>query len=156
MWQRPQTLLLLLAIVANGVFLGTNSYIKTISPTEKIAVNAFQIFKQNGDVVGEKVPIYYVALLVGLSILLSIFIIFQYRNRVKQMLFVALNSLLLGGALAATVYHIQKTAVAMGGAGGDYYIGIGAIFVALIANWLANRFIKKDEKLVRDSDTRLR
>jgi hypothetical protein len=27
-----------------------------------------------------------------------------------------------------------------------------AAFVALAANWLANRFIKKDEKLVKDAD----
>jgi glucan phosphoethanolaminetransferase (alkaline phosphatase superfamily) len=155
MWQRVQSLLLLVSILGSLVFLGTNSYVKMISPNEKLIVNSFQVLHQKGSEI-EKVDIYYIAILVGLSILLTVFTIFQYKDRVKQMLFVALNSLFLGVALAITVYHIQKTAVAMNGAGGEYYFGIGGIFVALIANWLANRFIKKDEKLVKDSDSRLR
>jgi Domain of unknown function (DUF4293) len=155
MWQRVQSLLLLVAILGSGVFLGTNSYVKISSPTEKFIVNGFQVLHQKGSEI-EKVDIYYVALLVGLSILLTVFTLFQYKDRVRQMLFVALNSLFLGAALAITVYHIQKTAPKMGGEGGQYYVGIGGIFVALAANWLANRFIKKDEKLVKDADSRLR
>jgi glucan phosphoethanolaminetransferase (alkaline phosphatase superfamily) len=155
MWQRVQSILLLVTILGSAVFLGTNSYVKMISPNEKLLVNAFQVSYQKGSEI-QKVDIYYVAILVGLSILLTVFTLFQYKDRVKQMLFVALNSLFLGVALAITVYHIQKTAVAMGGEGGQYYIGIGGIFVALAANWFANRFIKKDEKLVKDADSRLR
>lgn len=155
MWQRIQSLLLLLTILGAGVFLGTNSYIKIISSSEKVVVNAFQVLHQTGSK-SDRIDIFYVAVLAGLSILLTVFTLFQYKNRVKQLLFVALNSLLLGIALAIIVYHIQKTAPNMNGAGGQYYIGIFAIFTALIANWLANRFIKKDEKLVKDADSRLR
>jgi glucan phosphoethanolaminetransferase (alkaline phosphatase superfamily) len=155
MWQRVQSLLLLVSILGTGVFLGTNSYVKIISPTEKIAVNAFHVFHQNGSEMKEE-QIYYVALLAGFSILLAIFTIFQYKNRIRQMLFVALNSLFLGVAMALTVYHVKNTAEAMGGADGSFYIGLGGIFVALLANMIANRFIKKDEKLVKDADSRLR
>jgi hypothetical protein len=156
MWQRIQSILLGITVLANLVFLGTNSYIKTISPTENVAVNAFQVYHQSGTMALSKVSIFYVAVLIGLSIVLSIFTITQYKNRVKQMLFVALNSLLIGISLALTVYHIQKTAPSMGGENGTYYIGLYALFVALVANWFANRFIKRDEKIVRDSESRLR
>jgi Domain of unknown function (DUF4293) len=52
------------------------------------------------------------------------------------------------------VYHIMKdaTLIVNPTESGDFGIGLVAIFVALISNWLANRFIKRDEQLVRDAE----
>ena len=152
MLQRIQSVLLLVTAIAMGVFLGTNSFVKSISPTENIAVNPFHVFHQKGGVMVNEKPVYYVALVAGLAILLAIFTIFQYRNRVRQMLLVALNSLFIGVALAITVYNIQQDPIVGGADAGSFQIGMWAAFVALLCNWLANRFIKKDEKLVKDAD----
>ena len=152
MLQRVQSVLLLLTALALGAFLGTNSFVKTMGPTEKVVVNPYHVFHQTGNLANFDKPVYYVAVLGGLALILTVFTIFQYKNRVRQMLLVALNSLLIGAALAMTVYHIQTYAVTLGSGDGSYGIGMWAAFVALMANWVANRFIKKDEKLVKDAD----
>ena len=137
-----------------ATFLATNSFVKTFGPNEKIVVNAFHFLHTKGSLVHINKPIYYIATAGALSLILTIFTIFQYKNRIRQMLLVALNSLLIGVTLAATVYHIQKDAIKISGTGQEsgYYIGIYAAFIALASNWLANRFIRKDEKLVKDAD----
>lgn len=152
MLQRVQSVLLLVTAIAMGVFLGTNSFVKAIGPDEKVVVNPYHVFHQQGSLAVVDKPIYYVAVVAALSIFLTIFTLFQYKNRIRQMLFVALNSLLMGVALALTVYHIQTDAIKLGTGDGTYGIGMWAAFIALIANWFANRFIKKDEKLVKDAD----
>ena len=127
----------------------------TLQEIEPILLN--QINKKYVDIIGDSVlekPIYYIATAAALALILTIFTIFQYKNRIRQMLLVALNSLLIGVTLAASVYHIQNDAIKIAGTGQEsgYYIGIYAAFIALASNWLANRFIRKDEKLVKDAD----
>ncbi len=152
MLQRIQSLLLLLSAIALGVFLTTNTW--TGGTTEQqILVNPYQVLQTQGGLAGFKKEIFYVAVLAGLAIVLSIFAIFQFKNRVRQMLFVALNSLLIGAAVAVAVYHVKYDAMTLSGAGeGEFGIGLYAGFAALAFNWLANRFIKKDEKMVKDAD----
>ncbi|NBA87301.1 DUF4293 family protein [Emticicia sp. CRIBPO] len=154
MLQRIQSLLLLVAAISMGVFLGTNSFTKQISPDEAVIVNPYHVLHTKGSLAAMDKPIYYVALLGVLALGLSLFSIFQYRNRVRQMLFVALNSLFMGLSLGLSVYHIQNDAVKIGADSiqGVYGIGIYAAFLALACNWVANRFIRKDEKMVKDAD----
>ena len=40
----------------------------------------------------------------------------------------------------------------LAGGEGSYTIGTWAAFISLVSNLLANRFIKRDEKLVKDAD----
>ena len=69
------------------------------------------------------------------------------------MLLVALNSMLIAAAVALIAYHVKFDAMELDNAGeGEFGIGLYAGFVALALNWLANRFIKRDERMVRDSD----
>lgn len=154
MLQRVQSILLFITSLAMATFLATNSFVKTFGSNEKIIVNAFHFLHTRGSLVLIDKPIYYIATAGALSFILTIFTIFQYKNRIRQMLLVALNSLLIGITLAATVYHIQNDAIKISGSGQEsgYYIGIYAAFIALACNWLANRFIRKDEKLVKDAD----
>lgn len=152
MIQRIQSILLLITAISMGVFLATNSYIKTITPTEYVAVNPYHVFHVKDGLALVDKPIYYVVVMSVMALGLSIFTIFQYKNRIRQMLMVALNSLLIGVALALTVYHIQTDAIKLGNSEGGYGIGMWAAFIGLASNWLANRFIKKDEKLVKDAD----
>lgn len=154
MLQRIQSLLLLLSGICMAVFLSTNSFVKNLSETESIIVNPYHVLHANGALAISDKSIFYVAVMAAIAVGVAIFTIFQYKNRVKQMLFVALNSLLMGASLATTVYHIKNDAIAIGDANidGTWGIGIYAAFAGLAANWLANRFIKRDEKLVKDAD----
>ncbi|SOE21411.1 protein of unknown function [Spirosomataceae bacterium TFI 002] len=153
MLQRIQTLFLTISTIGMVVFLGTNAW-KVINLDQTIIVNAFQVLETKGTLAATQKPIYYIAVMAVISIGTSIFAIFQYKNRVRQMLFVAFNSLIIGSAVAATVYNVKFVAMPLGNEAieGTFGIGIYAGFIALASNWLANRFIRKDEKLVQSAD----
>ena len=156
MLQRFQSLLLLISALGMFVFLGTNSWKKTNGDGSFVVVNPYHVFETNssGSLVSTDHPVYYVAILAVLAAGLSIFTIFQYKNRIRQMLFVALNSLLMGTAVGLSVYNIKYIANPMGDAGVEVIFGIGfwAAFVSLFSNWVANRMIRRDEKLVKSAD----
>ena len=86
----------------------------------------------------------YVRLCVFLSALLSIFAIFQFKNRKRQQLLASFSRLMITIAFFLIVFLHSK----------DKIFGLGSIllvvpFIALIG---ANFFIKKDEKLVNSAD----
>lgn len=152
MLQRIQSALLLLSAIALGVFLSTNMWTSQTA-TGEVIVNPYHVLVTQGGLSSFSKDIFYIAVMAGLAIVLAIFTIFQYKNRVRQMLFVALNSLLIGAAVAVGVYHVKFDGMVVEGAGeGNFDIGIYAGFSALALNWLANRFIKKDDKLVKSAD----
>ena len=155
MLQRIQSLFLLVAAIAMVVFLGTNSFVKELGPNENVVVNPYHVFHAKGQLAMYSISRFTISLFWGFWLLGCLyFTIFQYKNRLRQMLLVALNSLLIGVALAATVWHIQKDALLIGDTSnqGAYSYGMWAAFIALACNWIANRFIKRDEKLVKDAD----
>ncbi len=152
MIQRIQSVFLLISAMALAVFLGTNTYTRTLSDWESIVVNPYHVLHKTGTLGTEK-PIFYVAVMACIAVLVSVIAIFQYRNRLRQILFVAFNALLMGATLAVTVYHIVKDAKEVGVGGEETYeAGIFALIIALLSNSIANYFIKKDEKLVRSAD----
>jgi len=153
MLQRIQSLLLLLAGTGMLVFLGTNSWEKGSVGGSQVLVNPYHVVEVKNTLAVQDHPVYYIAVLAVLSAGLSIFTIFQYRNRMRQMLLVALNSLFMGLAMGLTIYQIKYVAMPMGESGeGTFGIGVWAGFFALLANWVANRAIRRDEKLVKDAD----
>lgn len=154
MLQRIQSIFLAITVLGLFVFLSTNTWTKDLTNGESITVNPYYITHIKGSLALVKKPIFYVATLAILALGFTIFTIFQYKNRVRQMLLVALNSLLMGVATAVTVYLIMKdaTLLAEPTKQGEFGVGLWAIFVSLISNWLANRFIKADEKKVKAAD----
>lgn len=135
------------------VFLGTNSWEKGAGSSSHVIVNPYHVLEVKNTLAVQDHPTYYIAVLAVLAASLSIFAIFQYRNRVRQMLLVALNSLFMGLAMGLTVYQIKYIATPMGDAGeGTFGIGVWAGFAALLTNWVANRAIRRDEKLVKSAD----
>jgi hypothetical protein len=152
MLQRIQSVLLLLSAIALGVFLATNVW-SSQTATGQVIVNPYQVLATKGSLASFQKDIFYVALMAVIAIGIALFTIFQYKNRVRQMLFVALNSLLIGAAVATSVYHVKYDGMTIEGAGeGNFEYGIYAGFAALAFNWIANRFIKKDEKFVKSAD----
>lgn len=89
-------------------------------------------------------------LLFGVSALLSFLAIFLFKNRLMQMrlnsLNIFLNILLIG--------YLAYVLSALPGGFSDSEKGIGLLvpFVSIVLLFIANRFIKKDEKLVKSVD----
>lgn len=154
MLQRPQSLLLLLVAVCMVFFLATPQIWHKTVGTETISLSAYTLsYVKDGSIV-KNTPVYYLAVLAVLSAGLSIFTVFQYKNRVRQMLLVSLNSLVGAGLLGATVYHIQMDAnkIFAPENQGEFGISFWGAFAALALNWVANRLIRRDDKMVKDSD----
>ena len=91
--------------------------------------------------------------LVIISCIVAAFSIFSYKNRLNQIKLVALNSFLTSVFIIYFLYDIFYN---------EQYININdkisflisfyLIFLAIFFNFLANRFIRKDELLVRESE----
>lgn len=95
----------------------------------------------------------YLAIIAGAAALVAFYSIFRYDNRLLQMKLGALNSLLIAAAVGIS-FVLTKT-------GEEYFddnmvgrlqVGIYLAMLALFLNIIANRFIRKDEQLVRSVD----
>ena len=86
----------------------------------------------------------YLRLLIFLSIFLSLFAIFQYKNRNRQRLISSLARLMITifYILILLIYKQDNTLES----------GVFLFIIPFASLFIASFFIKKDEKLVRDSD----
>ena len=88
-----------------------------------------------------------------LAILIAIIEIFKYKNRLTQIKLGTLNSLLMTGSLILMVYLTYNAQTELlPNIPGQYQAGLFIPAAAMIFNSLANRFIRKDEALVRSVD----
>jgi hypothetical protein len=155
MIQRIQTIFLFLIVVAMGVALFSPIWEKAgVTPADMAHLSAFQLTVQKG-ITSFVTPLWYlVALLVGVATL-SVYAIFQYKNRLLQTGLCAGNALLLTVTMGIILYNtILSTSKTYGNPAdnGTFQTGFFAIVAALLFNALANRFIRRDEKLVRESN----
>ncbi len=95
----------------------------------------------------------YIGVLALTSAALAIYSLLQFKNRTKQMMLNMINSLLMGINLGVIVFvSYQANQEFNPNVTGAYVIGFYGIVFALIMNIVANRFIRKDELLVRSVD----
>jgi len=95
----------------------------------------------------------YIGILALLTTAIAIFSLLQYKNRKKQLLLNMVNALLMGLTLGFAVYTSYKANENFNPAvGGAFLIGFYSIVFGLILNLIANRFIRKDEMLIRSVD----
>ena len=155
MIQRVQTIFLFLVAVAMGVTIGTELW-SQVGGTQGDSWNLTAFTLTNLDASGEVIQTsskWYLATLAAFSGLLAMISIFQYRTRSRQMLLNMINSLVMVTLVVATFLTTNGINEAIQAQdGGEYGIGFWAILVAMVMNMLANRFIKKDEALVRSVD----
>jgi drug/metabolite transporter (DMT)-like permease len=112
-----------------------------------------EIYTAEQAVSREYFPTALLGVLIVAGIILAVVEIFQFRNRLNQMKLGALNSLLIAGFLGLSVYFTFRMEKVISAAGeGSYEFGMYLPAFALICNLLANRFIRKDEALVRSVD----
>ncbi|HAS41841.1 MAG TPA: DUF4293 domain-containing protein [Microscillaceae bacterium] len=97
---------------------------------------------------------FYMAILAAVAAVISLFSVSKFKNRLLQMKLGLLNSVVMCGILGFTMYFISQGEKMIGSNLGyqNFTVGFYLPIVGLISNILANRFIRKDEKLVRESD----
>jgi membrane protease YdiL (CAAX protease family) len=86
----------------------------------------------------------YLRFLLLMSSLLAIFAIFQYKNRSRQRLISSLSRLMITFFYIITLMFYKEDF--------DFEIGLFLCIIPFILLFLASYFVKKDEKLIKDSD----
>lgn len=92
-----------------------------------------------------------IAILAAVAAITAFYEIFRFKNRLTQMKLGALNNLLMLGVLGASWYYSFQGEEYLPGQG-SYEIGFFLPTIAVLLNILANRYIRRDEKLVRSVD----
>lgn len=155
MIQRVQSIFLFLVAVAMGITLGMELWQQTLpSSGESYRLTAF--FLEQYDASGELVSAtsyWYIGAIAAFVGLLAIISIFQYRNRTRQMMINMVNSLFMVGLVAIVFLTTNgvNSELALEDSG-TYMIGFWAVLIAMVFNMLANRFIRKDEALIKSVD----
>ena len=95
----------------------------------------------------------YILVLIFIAGGLSFYSIFQYNNRINQIKIGAINSIIMSVTIAIILYELfYKEVMIKNTFDVNILISFYIIFTALIFNSIANRFIKKDEILVNESN----
>ena len=155
MIQRIQTLFLLGLIICMALLFVFPIWEKTNPETSiryLLDIFYWQEISSDGEIVNSK-PTFYLAGLAAVSCLVALFEIFQYKKRLLQIKLGAVNAFIIMAYVAAATYVIYTGENQIGfEARGIFKPGYFLPLGALLFNSLANRFIRKDEKLVRSVD----
>ncbi len=155
MLQRIQTVFLLLVAIAMGLtfFLPfwTHEGTDPVIYHGLYALNFEQISGEEGELVKTYFPFTWIGILAVISILVAIFEITRYNNRLLQIKLGTLNSLFMAGSLILAAYFATDF-IKQEGVSGHYGVTFFLPASALFFNLLANRYIRKDERLVRSVD----
>lgn len=148
MIQRIQTVYLFIAALLVG-----SMFLTPLA--EIVAGDSFYIFNMRGIIESNTEELIYngqaISALAGISIILSIFAITQYKKRVRQMRVVGFNALILLGLAGVIFYFCHSITSELEG---TYTLTLAfpVPFVASIMSYLAIRSIGKDEALVQSFD----
>ncbi|KEO73353.1 DUF4293 domain-containing protein [Anditalea andensis] len=95
----------------------------------------------------------YIALLSLIAAVIAIYSLSQFKNRKKQMKFNMINSLVMVITLGTIVFISMNANEEFNGQDtGAYMAGFYVIIFAMLMNIVSNRYIRKDEMLVRSVD----
>ena len=146
MIQRIQTVYLILAIIcmATTLFTPFSFYILN---EQVVTLKAFEINNGINDIFG-RFP-YYVPIFASLG--LSILAIAKYKDRKKQLLFGKINYLAILLSIVFIMMDVTFIAEQLS-VQENYHIGAFLPVATLPFIFLANRAIKKDEKLIKSLD----
>ena len=147
MWQRIQTVFLGITIVTLIISLILPVWQGQAEDTT-VVLTPFYLLQKGQYTYW---PYSLTAMLVVAGITLALIEIRRYDNRILQMKLGALNTLILAGAMVCVAVYTMQLAKQYP-TGSQNGMGMYLIFAAVLCNWLAVRFIRRDERLVRDSD----
>lgn len=162
MIQRIQTIFLLIVAVSMiSVTFSTIWEKVSIEEQEKASLTALSLIHYTIDtqskapsytVIAEK-PTYFIAIAAILSAVVALYSITQYKNRMTQLKLGFANIILIAATLGTSIYYMYEAERLLAlSIQGTYKIGIFLPAIAILANSMANRFIKRDEDLVRSVD----
>src|SRR5688572_10581190 len=153
MIQRIQSVFLLLLAIAMIVLLFLPIWSETIPQTnQELELTAFQL-TNNAAANPTSTSSIAIGIIAIISACVALYEIFQFKNRLTQMKLGMLNSLLIAALLGAVVYYSLFVGEEINPAvEGHKEAGFYFPLAALVLNSLANRFINRDEKLVRSVD----
>jgi hypothetical protein len=152
MWQRIQTIFLaaVVIIMIVALFLPQWKYVDGAGIRYEMYPIHFTIY--DGDQTNTTYfPYALMAVLMAAAATVAVQTIRRYDNRITQIKLAAFNTLLLMGVMGSVVYFSYKLNAQynyIGMSRGGLWIIFGAVF----CNWIAMRLIRRDEKIVRDSD----
>jgi hypothetical protein len=153
MWQRIQSVFLGLVILSLSVAIFMPIWVH-IDGSSGISHELYPLhytIKENGGRVSTYFPYAATAILMVAAITLAVMEIQRYKDRVAQVKIGTLNSLILAGVMISSVVFANQFSKEFT-TDWKYGLGLYLPFVAVTCNWLAIRFIRRDDKLVRDSD----
>src|SRR5688572_13698576 len=153
MIQRIQSVFLLLLAFSMLGLLGLPLWHESNAKTgQNVELTAFHL-TESAPAAGTDSNTILIGILAIISAGVAIYEIFQFKNRLKQMKLGMLNTLVIAGTLIAVVYYSYYVGEPIIPATeGEREIGFYMPFVALVLNAVANRFIRRDEQLVRSVD----
>lgn len=156
MWQRVQTIFLALISLTMIVFLFVPIWQEISTDGEVLTLTAFALkqYTVEGVIISTTgFPYFFVGIAAILVAMVAIYEIIRYDNRLTQLKLGALNSLLMAVVLLLAVWFcIEADKEINPAVRGSYEIGLFLPMVAMLFNVFANRFIRKDERLVRSVD----
>ena len=153
MIQRIQSVFLLLLALAMLSLLALPLWHKVDGLTgQELTLTAFG-FDAKGLAVPAPGPVWLIGLLAAASAAVAGFEIFQFRHRTKQLLLGSVNLLLITATLGAEYLFYSKGEQLLNiKLEGQLMLAFYLPTLALVLNLLANRFIRRDEQLVRSAD----
>jgi len=155
MLQRIQTLLLAaVALAMLSVTMFPMWEKSSVALNEKITLTSYALeyFKGTNLVNSENTMV--IVILALISTCIATFSITQYKKRMLQMTLGLINSILIAVVLGYTFYQVFKVGIPMFEPEnqGSYGSGFIAAVLAMLCNMIANRFIRRDEMLVKSAD----
>jgi uncharacterized membrane protein len=162
MFSRIQTIFLFLVALAMFTLLLFPIWTKSDAKGLKTAeLNAFSLTYQKPNEKSQTTPSFYIALAAIGAGAVSLYSVIRYRNQMKdtklalynQIRFSMMASLLIM-ITAVLIIFFQQFAVktASGANNGSFGIGFFCIPVALLCNFLASRFIRRDYNTIKSMD----
>lgn len=155
MLQRIQTVFLALVALCMVLVMVFPLWAKTGgTPTETLTLSALALVKTTADGSKQLITSYwYIAVISLLSAGLASFSISRYKNRALQLKLGTVNTLLMATVAGLNILFIKQAEASFlpdikGGIGIGFYL----VVLAFIFNFLSNRFILRDEKIVRSMD----
>ena len=155
MLQRIQTVLLALVAVAMLAVTALPMWGKSSATlNQTVNLTSFALEHCKSTVCLSSSNTMLIAILAVISACIAAFSLTQYKKRVLQMTLGLINSILIAIVLGYTFYQVFKIGIPIFEPNnqGSYGTGFIATVVAMLCNMLANRFIRRDEMLVKSAD----
>jgi Domain of unknown function (DUF4293) len=155
MLQRIQTLLLAVVAIAMLAVTALPIWEKSSATlNEKVTLTSFALEHCKGTTCISSNNTIVIIILALISTCIAAFSITQYKKRMLQMTLGLANSIIIAIILGYTFYQVFKVGIPMFEPQnqGSYGAGFFAAVLAMLCNMIANRFIRRDEMLVKSAD----